>query len=108
MQSPYTAASVVRKSASNPVTPVPGASTKPSQERTSLPGTSRADSVLSPAKQGAATQAPAIRRAASIASELTEIDLLAPQAEEPKVAATQTNSRATGDQTHNNITTKTA
>jgi hypothetical protein len=107
-QSPYTAAKVVRKSTSNPTTPVPGASKKPLQERTSLPAASRADSVSSPAKQGTTIQATAIRRAESVASELTEIDLPAPQAEEPMVTATQTTSRPSGDQTHNRVPIKTA
>jgi hypothetical protein len=107
-QSHYTAASVVRKSTSNPVAPVSGASKKPLQERTPLPATARADSVSSPAKQGTTIQATAIRRAESVASELTEIDLPAPQAEESMVTATHTASRPSGDQTHNIVPIKTA
>jgi hypothetical protein len=111
-QSPYTAASVVRKSASNPVTPVPGASKKPLQERTPLPATARADSVSSPAKQSTTIQATAIRRAESVASELTEIDLPALQPEESMatamVTAIQTTSRLPRDQTHDRVPIKTA
>jgi hypothetical protein len=100
-QSPYTAASVIRKSTSNPVTPASGVSKKPSKGNASKPETPRADSVSSPFKPSVATQVTALLVTDSLVSKSAETEVPAPRANEPTATVTQTTSGPSKDQTRN-------
>jgi len=100
-QSPYTAASLVRKSASNPVTPMAGTSKTASKASTSLPATSRADSVSSPVKQPAGAQTTARVAAEPLDPAQAEVEASAPPATIPEATAPQVISRRTRGQSRN-------
>lgn len=102
-QSPYTAASLVRRAASNPVTPIAGASRTPSNASASLPATSRADSASSPVKQSAGAQTAALVAAEPLEPAQTEVEVSAPPAIMPEASASQVNSRRTSEQSRSHV-----
>ena len=107
-QSPYTAASVVRKSASNPVTPMPGASKSASKASALLPTKSRADSVSSPVKQSVEAQTTTLEVAESTISEAAGTEVSPPEATELEAAASQVNARRTRERTRSQAVSRPA
>lgn len=103
-QSPYTAASLVRRAASNPVTPIAGASKTTSQASASLPGSSRADSVSSPLKQSAGAQTAALGAAEPLEPAQTEVEVSAPPAIVPETSESHVDSRRASGQSRSHVT----
>jgi hypothetical protein len=104
-QSPYTAASLIRKSTSDPVTPASGASKRPSKGNASKPEAPRADPVSSPSKQSVAAHPTTVTVAEPVVSESAEIEVSAPQSNESAATTTQTISGPSKDQTRNKTPT---
>lgn len=100
-QSPYTAANLVRRSASNPVTSQAGPSNITSQASASLPGSSRADSASSPVKQSAGAQPAALVAAESLDPAQAEGEVSTMPVDMPEAASSSVIPPRTTNQPHN-------
>lgn len=100
-QSPYTAASQVKRRASNSVTSKAGASKATSQASASMPGSSRADSVSSPLQQSAGAQTTALTAAQPLELAQAEAEVSTPPANIPAATSPNAISRHTSEQSGN-------